>query len=66
MKSDGQKTRQTTTVPRPPVGRMASWSKLVALESQAAAVVAGNRPLPDSARGLVVVAQQARQAPRNL
>ena len=53
-------------VPVTPTGqRTTSWSNIVALEGDAAAVVAQNRPLPDVARGLVDVAQKAKKAPRS-
>lgn len=59
-------TAGVPSAPATPTGqRTTSWSNIVALEGDAAAVVAGNRPLPDVARGLVDVAQKAKKAPRS-
>jgi len=67
--SDRKKSCTLTTTdavrpaPATPTGqRTTSWSNIVALEGDAAAVVAENRPLPDLARGLVDVAQKAKKA----
>jgi hypothetical protein len=54
-------TASSTT---PAARRTTSWSNIVALEGDAARVVTGNRPLPDSARDLVDVAQKARKGTR--
>ena len=66
--SDRKKSPVPTTPPTAtstavtPVRRTTSWSNIAALEGDAAAVVAEDRPLPDSARSLVDVAQKAKKA----